>query len=104
LTINFDRDFDAYADNLLAPERRASNPSSSDIINGFSLDNDDSYNEFQSDASDNDNTAKGKNKNLNTIINNKLTALNLSNYNAKMIRNRAEAMSISFKSGKSKPS
>ncbi|VVH50600.1 hypothetical protein BPUTSESOX_2221 [uncultured Gammaproteobacteria bacterium] len=93
LKINFDRDFDAYADNLLAPERRASNPSSSDIINGFSLDNDDSYNEFQSDASDNDNTAKGKNKNLNTIINNKLTALNLPNYNAKMIRNRAEAMS-----------
>jgi hypothetical protein len=35
------------------------NPSSRDIINGFSLDNDDSYNEFQSDASDNDNTAKG---------------------------------------------
>jgi hypothetical protein len=33
------------------------------------LDNDDSYNEFQSDASDNDNTAKGKNKNLNTIVN-----------------------------------
>ena len=93
LKINFDRDFYAYADNLLAPERRASNPSSSDIINGFSLDNDDSYNEFQSDASDNDNTAKGKNKNLNTIINNKLTALNLPNYNAKMIRNRAEAMS-----------
>jgi hypothetical protein len=51
LKINFDRDFYAYADNLLAPERRASNPSSSDIINGFSLDNDDSYNEFQSDAS-----------------------------------------------------
>jgi hypothetical protein len=36
-------------------------------------------------------TAKGKNKNLNTIINKKLKALNLSNYNAKMIRNRAEA-------------
>jgi hypothetical protein len=33
-----------YVDNLLAPERRAKNPSSSDIINGFSLDNDDSYN------------------------------------------------------------
>ncbi|CAC9516653.1 hypothetical protein [uncultured Gammaproteobacteria bacterium] len=93
LKTDFDRDFDAYADNLLAPERRASNPSSRDIINGFSLDNDDSYNEFQSDASDNDNTAKGKNKNLNTIINKKLKALNLSNYNAKMIRNRAEAMS-----------
>jgi hypothetical protein len=75
LKTDFDRDFDAYADNLLAPERRASNPSSRDIINGFSLDNDDSYNEFQSDASDNDNTAKGKNKNLNTIINKKLKAL-----------------------------
>jgi hypothetical protein len=37
--------------------------------------------------------ANAKNTNLKTIINNKLAALNLSGYNAKMIMNRAEAMS-----------
>jgi hypothetical protein len=41
LRIRFNLDFAGYVDNLLAPERRAKNPSSSDIINGFSLDNDD---------------------------------------------------------------
>jgi formate dehydrogenase assembly factor FdhD len=65
----------------------------SDIINGFSLDNDDRYNEFQSDANESDNTANGRNKNLSAIISKKLTALNLSNYSVQMIRNRAEAMS-----------
>jgi hypothetical protein len=53
---------------LLAPERRAKNPSSSDIINGFSLDNDDSYNELQSDSSESNNTANGRNKDLSAII------------------------------------
>jgi hypothetical protein len=33
------------------------------------------------------------NTNLKAVINNKLAALNLSDYNAKMIMNRAEAMS-----------
>jgi hypothetical protein len=41
----------------------------------------------------NDNTANATNSNLQTIINNKLAALNLSGYNAQMIMNRAEAMS-----------
>ena len=93
LRIYFNHDFDTYVDNLLAPERRASNPSASDIINGISLNSANHYNEFQSDANTNDNTANGNKKSLNTIISNKLSALNLSNYNAKMIRNRAEAMS-----------
>jgi hypothetical protein len=35
--IYFARDFDGYIDNLLTPEKRATSPSSSDIINGFSL-------------------------------------------------------------------
>jgi hypothetical protein len=35
-----ERDFDGYIDNLLAPEKRATSPSSSDIINGFSLEDD----------------------------------------------------------------
>jgi hypothetical protein len=48
-------------DNLLAPEKRATNPSSSDIINGFSLGSDNHYNEFQSDSSANDNTANATN-------------------------------------------
>jgi hypothetical protein len=48
---------------------------------------------IQSDSSASDNTANAKNTNLKTIINNKLAALNLSGYNAKMIMNRAEAMS-----------
>jgi hypothetical protein len=39
-----------YIDNLLAPEKRATSPSSSDIINGFSLEDDNHYNEFQSDS------------------------------------------------------
>jgi hypothetical protein len=52
---------------LLAPERHAKNPSSSAIINGFSLDNDDSYNELQSDSSESNNTANGRNKDLSTI-------------------------------------
>jgi hypothetical protein len=37
LRARFNLDFAGYVDNLLAPERRAKNPSSSDIINGFSL-------------------------------------------------------------------
>jgi hypothetical protein len=45
--IYFERDFDGYIDNLLAPEKRATSPSSSDIINGFSLEDDNHYNEFQ---------------------------------------------------------
>jgi hypothetical protein len=48
---------------------------------------------LQSDSSASDNTANAKNTNLKAIINNKLAALNLSGYNAKMIMNRAEAMS-----------
>jgi hypothetical protein len=48
-----------------------------DIINGFSLGNDNRYNEFQSDSSANDNTANAANSNLQTIINNKLAALKL---------------------------
>jgi hypothetical protein len=52
--------------------------------------NDNHYNEFQSDSSANDNTANATNSNLQTIINNKLAALNLSGYNAQMIMNRAE--------------
>jgi hypothetical protein len=38
--IYFARDFDGYIDNLLTPEKRATSPSSSDIINGFSLKDD----------------------------------------------------------------
>ncbi|CAC9523066.1 hypothetical protein [Bathymodiolus azoricus thioautotrophic gill symbiont] len=92
----FVRDFDGYVDNLLAPERRANNPSSSDIINGFSLGTDNHYNEFQSDSkTTKDNTANAENKDLKSIINKKLAALNLSDYNAKMIMNRAKAMSCS---------
>jgi hypothetical protein len=34
--IYFARDFDGYIDNLLTPEKRATSPSSSDIINGSS--------------------------------------------------------------------
>jgi hypothetical protein len=48
LRVDFIRDFSGYVDNLLAPEKRATNPSSSDIINGFGLENDNQYNEFQS--------------------------------------------------------
>jgi hypothetical protein len=71
--IYFARDFDGYIDNLLTPEKRATSPSSSDIINGFSLKDDNHYNEFQSDSNTtNDNTAKVTNSNLKTIINNKL--------------------------------
>jgi hypothetical protein len=67
-----------------------------DIINGFSLKDDNHYNEFQSDSNTtNDNTAKVTNSNLKTIIDNKLAELNLSGYSAKMIMNRAEAMSCS---------
>jgi hypothetical protein len=55
--VDFIRDFSGYVDNLLAPEKRATNPSSSDIINGFGLENDNQYNEFQSDSSASDNTA-----------------------------------------------
>ncbi|VVH67371.1 hypothetical protein BSPLISOX_1103, partial [uncultured Gammaproteobacteria bacterium] len=93
LRVRFNLDFAGYVDNLLAPERRAKNPSSSDIINGFSLDNDDIYNELQSDSSESNNTANGRNKDLSAIIKAKLTALNLSDYSVQMIRNRAEAMS-----------
>jgi hypothetical protein len=42
---------------------------SSDIINGFGLENDNQYNEFQSDSSASDNTANAKNTNLKAIIN-----------------------------------
>jgi hypothetical protein len=31
--IYFERDFDGYIDNLLAPEKRATSPSFSDVIN-----------------------------------------------------------------------
>jgi hypothetical protein len=43
LRIYFARDFGGYVDNLLAPEKRATSPSSSDIINGFSLEDDNHY-------------------------------------------------------------
>jgi hypothetical protein len=65
-------------------------------VNGFSLEDDNHYNEFQSDSNaTNDNTVKVTNKNLKAVINKKLTALNLPGYNAQMIVNRAEAMSCS---------
>jgi hypothetical protein len=61
--------FDGYIDNLLAPEKRATSPSSSDIINGFSLEDDNHYNEFQSDSNaTNDNTVK-----VTTFISKKLS-------------------------------
>jgi hypothetical protein len=47
LRAEFASDFDGYVDNLLAPEKRATSPSSSDIINGFSLGSDNHYNEFE---------------------------------------------------------
>jgi hypothetical protein len=52
-------------------------------VNGLdlSLENDNQYNEFQSDSSASDNTANAKNTNLKAVINNKLAALNLSDYN-----------------------
>jgi hypothetical protein len=37
LRVDFIRDFSGYVDNLLAPEKRATNPSSSDIINGLPI-------------------------------------------------------------------
>ena len=95
LRVYFARDFGGYVDNLLAPEKRASSPNSDNIINGFSLKNDNHYNEFQSDSSANDNTANAKNTNLKAIINKKLATLNLPGYSAQMIMNRAEAMSCS---------
>ena len=93
LRIYFARDFGGYVDNLLAPEKRATSPSSNDIINGFNLRTDNHYNEFQSDSNVNDNTAYDTAPNLKAIINKKLVALDLSDYSAKMIMNRAEAMS-----------
>jgi hypothetical protein len=57
------------------------------------LTNDNHYNEFQSDSNVNDNTAYDTAPNLKAIINKKLVALDLSDYSAKMIMNRAEAMS-----------
>ena len=93
LRIYFARDFGGYVDNLLAPEKRATSPSSNDIINGFNLGADNHYNEFQSDSNVNDNTAYDTAPNLKAIISKKLAALDLSGYSAKMIMNRAEAMS-----------
>ncbi|VVM25958.1 hypothetical protein BSPWISOXPB_4842 [uncultured Gammaproteobacteria bacterium] len=95
LRIYFARDFGGYVDNLLAPEKRATSPSSNDIINGFNLGTDNHYNEFQSDSNVNDNTAYDTAPNLKAIISKKLAALDLSGYSAKMIMNRAEARSCS---------
>jgi hypothetical protein len=39
LRAEFERDFDGYVDNLLAPEKRATSPSSSDIIKNLRLQN-----------------------------------------------------------------
>ncbi|MBA5248019.1 MAG: hypothetical protein FE834_00560, partial [Gammaproteobacteria bacterium] len=95
----FKHDFDNYIDNLLTPEKHSDNPTSlsaSNIINGFSLSNINTYNELQSDSSHSDNTANIANSTaLDTLIKKKLDNLNLSNsgYTTEMIRNRAEAMS-----------
>jgi hypothetical protein len=78
LRIYFARDFGGYVDNLLAPEKRATSPSSNDIINGFNLGTDNHYNEFQSDSNVNDNTAYDTAPNLKAIISKKLAALDLS--------------------------
>ncbi len=92
--IYFNNDFNNhYIDNLLTPERQSDSPSATSIINGFSLGSDNHYNEFQSDSSSSDNTARPSNAILDTAINNKLTDLGLSSYTPQMIRNRAEAMS-----------
>jgi hypothetical protein len=54
------------------------------------------YNELQSDSNTiNDNNANAKNKNLKTIIGKKPAELDSSGYSAKMIVNRAKAMSCS---------
>jgi hypothetical protein len=50
LRVYFARDFGGYVDNLLAPEKRATSPSSSDVINSLGLGDDNDYNEFQSDS------------------------------------------------------
>ena len=90
--IYFNNDFNhQYIDNLLAPEKHSSNPNASSIINGFSLNSSNQYNEFQSNSNSKDNTASPSNTTLNTAISNKLTKL--SSYTPEMIRNRAEAMS-----------
>ncbi|CAC9561502.1 hypothetical protein [uncultured Gammaproteobacteria bacterium] len=90
--IYFNNDFNhQYIDNLLAPEKHSSNPNASSIINGFSLNSNNQYNEFQSNSNSKDNTASPSNTTLNTAISNKLTKL--SSYTPEMIRNRAEAMS-----------
>ncbi len=90
--IYFNNDFNhQYIDNLLAPEKHSSNPNAGSIINGFSLNSNNQYNEFQSNSNSKDNTASPSNTTLNTAISNKLTKL--SSYTPEMIRNRAEAMS-----------
>jgi hypothetical protein len=90
--IYFNNDFNhQYIDNLLAPEKHSSNPNAGSIINGFSLNSSNQYNEFQSNSNSKDNTASPSNTTLNTAISNKLTKL--SSYTPEMIRNRAEAMS-----------
>jgi hypothetical protein len=45
--VYFARDFGGYVDNLLAPEKRATSPSSSDVINSLGLGDDNDYNEFR---------------------------------------------------------
>ena len=84
-----------YLNNILVPEINIDNPSSSNIINGISLQGDNHYNEFQSDSSSSDNTAGANfnNNHLDNIIQNKLTMLGLSSYTPQMVRNRIEAMS-----------
>jgi len=93
LRVAFNNDFsNHYIDNLLTPEKQSNSPESINIINGFSLGNNNQYNEFQSDSSSSDNTAQKSNTALDAAINNKLDELSLSGYTAQMIRNRAEAM------------
>jgi hypothetical protein len=84
---------DDYLQNKASASTDPATPSTAINISNISLNSANYYNEFQSDVNTNDNTANGNKKSLSTIISNKLSALNLSNYNAKMIRNRAEAMS-----------
>jgi hypothetical protein len=84
---------DDYLQNKASASTDPATPSTAINISNISLNSANYYNEFQSDVNTNDNTANGNKKSLSTIISNKLSALNLSNYNAKMIRNHAEVMS-----------
>ncbi|VVM27033.1 hypothetical protein BSPWISOXPB_656 [uncultured Gammaproteobacteria bacterium] len=79
-------------DDLFADERSLD----SDSLKASKVDFLRDYNELQSDSNTiNDNNANAKNKNLKTIIGKKPAELDSSGYSAKMIVNRAKAMSCS---------